>query len=79
MDDGEHVQVLALVLMNALDLDVEQGVQVDIVPKHLHAQRNGKTVRDLQPRKCMVVEQSSFIELLRQAAPPLFASPGHFV
>lgn len=23
VDDGEHIQVLALVLMNALDLDVE--------------------------------------------------------
>lgn len=31
MDDGEDVQVLALVLMDALNLDVEQGVQVDIV------------------------------------------------
>mmetsp|Transcript_1100 Transcript_1100/g.3068 ORF Transcript_1100/g.3068 Transcript_1100/m.3068 type:complete len:926 (+) Transcript_1100:706-3483(+) len=34
VDDGQHVEVLALVLVDALDLDVEQRVHVDVLAVH---------------------------------------------
>mmetsp|Transcript_25034 Transcript_25034/g.45315 ORF Transcript_25034/g.45315 Transcript_25034/m.45315 type:complete len:668 (-) Transcript_25034:335-2338(-) len=75
-DDGEQVQMLALVFVDALDLDVEEGIQIDVIAVQLLDDRSQLGFVLLLDGRPLLMKRLVVRELLKLADLGRLVDPG---